>query len=50
MFYKFILDESGDEIFEKAAVIAAVTAAVAVVIALGSLAAGALSKGTSWFN
>ena len=47
---KFLQDESGDEIFEKAAVIAAVTAGVLVIIVLGSLAASALQQGQSWFG
>ncbi|MCB2160626.1 hypothetical protein KQH40_00910 [bacterium] len=47
---KFIHDENGDEIFEKAAVIAAVTVAVLVIIAIGVLAANALEQGKSWFG
>lgn len=47
---QFLGDERADEIFEKAAVIAAVTVAVMVIIALGSLAADALRKGESWFG
>lgn len=46
----FLRDERGDEIFEKAAVIAAVTAGVLVIIVLGSLAASALQQGQSWFG
>jgi len=46
----FLHDENGDEIFEKAAVIAAVTAGVLVIIVLGSLAANALQQGQSWFG
>ena len=48
--FEFVRDESGDEIFEKAAVIAAVTAGVLVIIVLGSLAANALQQGQSWFG
>ncbi len=48
--FEFVRDERGDEIFEKAAVIAAVTAGVLVIIVLGSLAAGALQQGQSWFG
>jgi hypothetical protein len=47
---QFVRDERGDEIFEKAAVIAAVTAGVLVIIVLGSLAASALQQGQSWFG
>ena len=47
---QFLGDERADEIFEKAAVIAAVTVAVMVIIALGSLAADALRKGEGWFG
>jgi hypothetical protein len=47
---QFLADRRGDEIYEKAAVIAAVTAAVLVIIVLGALAASALQRGTSWFN
>jgi hypothetical protein len=46
----FWADERGDEIFEKAAVIAAVTAGVLVIIVLGTLAANALQQGQSWFG
>ena len=47
---QFIEDDQGDEIFEKAAVIAAVSVAVAVLIALGAAAANALSKAQGWFG
>jgi hypothetical protein len=47
---KFVLEERGDEILEKAAVIAAVTVAVLVIITLGVLAANALNQGASWFG
>ena len=47
---EFLRDERGDEVFEKAAVIAAVTAGVLVIIVLGTLAANALQQGQSWFG
>jgi hypothetical protein len=47
---KFVLEERGDEILEKAAVIAAVTVAILVIITLGALAANALNQGASWFG
>jgi len=47
---RFVADEQGDEIFEKAAVIVAVSAAVAVLIALGAAAANALGKAQGWFG
>jgi hypothetical protein len=47
---KFVLEERGDEILEKAAVIAAVTVAILVIITLGVLAANALNQGASWFG
>ncbi len=47
---RFVREERGDEILEKAAVIAAITVAVLVIIVLAVLAAAALNKGTSWFK
>jgi uncharacterized membrane protein len=47
---RFAREEQGDEILEKAAVIAAITVAVLVIIVLGSLAANALNSATGWFG
>jgi hypothetical protein len=47
---RFLLDERGDEIFEKAAVIAIVTIAILALAALASAAAGALNQGIGWFQ
>ncbi len=47
---RFLREERGDEIMEKAAVIGAITVAVVVIIGLAALAAGALNKGAGWFN
>jgi hypothetical protein len=47
---RFARQEQGDEILEKAAVIAAITVAVLVIIVLGALAANALNQATGWFG
>jgi uncharacterized membrane protein len=47
---RFAREEQGDEILEKAAVIAAITVAVLVLIVLGSLAANALNQASGWFG
>ncbi len=47
---RFLREERGDEIMEKAAVIGAITVAVVVIIGLAALAASALNKGAGWFN
>jgi hypothetical protein len=47
---RFLREERGDEILEKAAVIGAMTVAVIVIIALAVAAAAALNKGTTWFG
>jgi hypothetical protein len=47
---RFARQEQGDEILEKAAVIAAITVAVLVIIVLGALAANALNQASGWFG
>ncbi len=47
---QFLREERGDEIMEKAAVIAAMTVAVLVIIGLSALAAAALGKASGWFG
>ena len=47
---RFAREEQGDEILEKAAVIAAITVAVLVLIVLGALAANALNQASGWFG
>ncbi len=47
---QFLREERGDEIMEKAAVIAAMTVAVLVIIGLAALAAAALGKASGWFG
>jgi hypothetical protein len=47
---RFAREEQGDEILEKAAVIAAITVAVLVLIVLGGLAANALNQASGWFG
>ena len=47
---RFVREDRGDEILEKAAVIGAMTVAVIVILALAILAAAALNEGASWFG
>jgi hypothetical protein len=49
-FMQFITDEEGDEILQKAAVIALATVAIIALGALFAAAVGAFERGASWFN
>lgn len=49
-FMHFISDEEGDEILQKAAVIALATIAIIALGALFAAAVGAFERGASWFN